>query len=683
LPHLPSHANQLFFNGLSLSNHPLIYGISSLNTLQLLHFLTNIHQHSHLSSSVNVANIGEYFLNIQLTYLHNQSQPNIIPSDITTAIQHNALQIPQDSLIITASPQHAQQLAQIFPNNNILLHSTSQYNFTLSHQNLNLNTIIQTKKPTLNIIEDQNFIYNLLPKIAQNPQDYTIVTTSYHNAQYIIQHLTFANIPFVNYTSYIPINNPLVALLSAIIKFKNPSSIMEFKSSLITILTSKFCTSQIHANQIQSVVFCKIFSLSLENRQQFCSDIIKQYQFLQPIISALLTSSPADIIANHFTMQNTISPQTINTIGQLSPTLATVATTYACQSLPNQQGIAIYQLNNAISINTPQVVLFNIFNQSLTKQHISQISHITQTAQTVTAFSNEPINQHSAILLRLSQFAVINLQTTQHQTHQLQLNNPSAIHSTFPTKLSLTAISKLVQNPAYFYFKYLLKLRHTSMQSSYYQDRGIVIHDIAQIISESLQQNKPQPHITATINSYIASQNLHFANQMTIANISQSILSFCTNLKNQGYTLHSEQEDSINIENTTITAKADLIISLGNNLTIYDYKTGSVPSFTDEISGKSPQLILESLIHSTKSNISINDLAYLYYSKGIIEQKSIATSRLKSYSLPELQQHIKQQIINLINYYTQGKVYSFNHQYKHKNEEDTAYWHLLRPSITL
>ena len=187
---------------------------------------------------------------------------------------------------------------------------------------------------------------------------------------------------------------------------------------------------------------------------------------------------------------------------------------------------------------------------------------------------------------------------------------PSFAQSTFfPDRISVTDIEMLIRNPYSFYAKKILNLKkcETIESDAKSSEFGIFIHDIID------QYSKAYNNITDDKLKYIIDISNNILNERLLSTTTKKVWSvkfsaiapefiqFDEERRNSGITIYSEAkgEMQINIAEKLlkITCIADRIeIDSKSNAIILDYKTGEVPSKNDVLSGKSPQLVIESLI---------------------------------------------------------------------------------------
>lgn len=206
-----------------------------------------------------------------------------------------------------------------------------------------------------------------------------------------------------------------------------------------------------------------------------------------------------------------------------------------------------------------------------------------------------------------------------------------------PSRISMSGIEKLIRNPYTFGLEYILKLRPTSaiFEQSMEKSFGILAHDtIASFSTDptiSFEEKYKifEPILDQKISRYTDDQVIK-----TLWKENLKISLKCWNeelVKFPQSKFYFEAQGKLKFEDIELNARADLIRDDYDKISIIDFKTGTLPSNSDVITGMFPQLSLEAFIVSQKGFESKNDLPIeMNYIKlsgkdGAFEIKTITT----------------------------------------------------------
>jgi hypothetical protein len=186
------------------------------------------------------------------------------------------------------------------------------------------------------------------------------------------------------------------------------------------------------------------------------------------------------------------------------------------------------------------------------------------------------------------------------QKHTKETPTPCPITITeTPTKLSATQIETLLENPLRFYYQHIKKLKEIPYKSQKELEIGNFIHKILEEITIKLQENPLFPFQEYIIKLFSGSKFFG----MEIFYI-KKILEVCQEISQSNNNISAEvKEIQTKVEtcNTTftITAKADRIDKNPQNITIFDYKTGTIKDYDKKIKkNKKIQLLIPALSFS-------------------------------------------------------------------------------------
>ncbi|HJD59222.1 MAG TPA: RecB family exonuclease [Rickettsia endosymbiont of Omalisus fontisbellaquei] len=190
----------------------------------------------------------------------------------------------------------------------------------------------------------------------------------------------------------------------------------------------------------------------------------------------------------------------------------------------------------------------------------------------------------------------------------------TALSTTFPTILSVTDIETLIRNPYGFYAKKILGLRKKDniWEEPKISDFGSFIHKVLEEYSKNYDKQYIDLNLldkqVALINignhilyGTILPTYTKKAWQIKLTAFSKAFILFDIerrkNCKEIYFEIKGELRLNIAGQDIKIIGIADRIeISKSNNITILDYKTGTIPTKKEIELGLSPQLIIESLM---------------------------------------------------------------------------------------
>lgn len=253
----------------------------------------------------------------------------------------------------------------------------------------------------------------------------------------------------------------------------------------------------------------------------------------------------------------------------------------------------------------------------------------------------------------------------------------------FPNRLSVSDIEMLMRNPYSFYAKKILGLRkqESIAASPKLSEFGTFVHNAIEAYTKSydqIAQDKAKRLIDIGFGILsrellpVATKKIWQTKFMTIA---EEFIAFDeqrrTNCKLVCSELAGEMLLNIAGQEIIITAKADRIeIDNENKAVIMDYKTGSVPSKKEVMTGLSPQLIIEALIALEGGfKTEVRGVKNLIYVKIASSKPYIQITEIEVTS-EELKQH-QQGLKELLEYYVTHKQFSLDidllkyNDYKH------------------
>ena len=180
-----------------------------------------------------------------------------------------------------------------------------------------------------------------------------------------------------------------------------------------------------------------------------------------------------------------------------------------------------------------------------------------------------------------------------------------------PNTFSVSDIELLMNNPYAFYAKKILKLSplYDILDPNYANRlRGIILHKALKSTA-SKNSNNIYENILSSIKTDIKLLGIdkyYFLDWIfKIKNIASYVSEY---IKMANYVEYPGSIE-LNVENQVIRIKciADMIIREGNQVTIIDYKTGSLPTYQDILSLNKPQMLIEALIAQKNGFYNINN----------------------------------------------------------------------------
>jgi ATP-dependent helicase/nuclease subunit B len=208
-------------------------------------------------------------------------------------------------------------------------------------------------------------------------------------------------------------------------------------------------------------------------------------------------------------------------------------------------------------------------------------------------------------------------------------------------KLSVTQVEKLIRDPYSVYALYILKLRKLEEVDKALDNLefGKFIHGTIDRFSRSYVAGKEAEHYFEAVMDCGRKQlssmiKFPLVRVIWLAQLKKTaswVINFeaMKHVKGKNIKIYTEEKGEIKIlledgNSFTLTCKADRIEILDGHATIIDFKTGSIPSKSDVLSGASPQLPLEALIllekgfdDLPKPKLAIDELNYISLSTGI------------------------------------------------------------------
>jgi ATP-dependent helicase/nuclease subunit B len=233
-----------------------------------------------------------------------------------------------------------------------------------------------------------------------------------------------------------------------------------------------------------------------------------------------------------------------------------------------------------------------------------------------------------------------------------------------PNILYPTNIEQLLRNPYGFFFRKILGIRKEfDIFSDVGQaEFGKIIHEFIEIITKT--NSEP----SKIIEDIFDKKNIPSANRNlwkdSIMVLSEKIVNLNQNVRINNGEIFCEQIGKIKIDsipNLEIAAIADRIEIYESKIVIADFKTGSVPSFVDVASSKSPQLIIEAIIlvnNGFEGILYQNQEIELVFYKLKTSDPYIEPKR-KTISYEEIIEH-QRGLVEFLNYYYKNEKSVFN-----------------------
>lgn len=243
---------------------------------------------------------------------------------------------------------------------------------------------------------------------------------------------------------------------------------------------------------------------------------------------------------------------------------------------------------------------------------------------------------------------------------------PKPALSLRPATLSVTQIEKLIRDPYSVYVSKILNLKKLERLEKVPDqlEFGNFIHQVIDELNKKYSNIK-QNEIFEELIACGKQKLVHIMHNPIVQKmwwprfqkIAEWIMDFEEFKRANGKTkVYSEVKGSISFMTSagafTLTAKADRIeVTENNTVCIIDFKTGTIPSNQDVISGFSPQLSLEALIASKGgfdiTIANVEELAYIQFSVG---SKLGATTNIKA-PITELVKETEEALLKLIELY--------------------------------
>ncbi|GAB4163164.1 MAG: PD-(D/E)XK nuclease family protein [Rickettsiaceae bacterium] len=235
----------------------------------------------------------------------------------------------------------------------------------------------------------------------------------------------------------------------------------------------------------------------------------------------------------------------------------------------------------------------------------------------------------------------------------------------FPDQLYATDIETLIRAPYNFYAKKILKLRKIEEidQRPNLAEFGNFFHSVVEQYTKAYQPflRDQKSHLMEVADSVLASSNIPShskrAWKIKFTALADEFITFDCSRRQNLARIFSEIEGTteINVNGRLINIKAiaDRIeVDNQNIATILDYKTGSVPTKKDILSGLSPQMLVEAIILSAGGfDIGTCNIAKLVYVKIGSSSPYISTTEL-AISAEDIDRH-KQGLTRLLEHYVQ------------------------------
>ena len=311
------------------------------------------------------------------------------------------------------------------------------------------------------------------------------------------------------------------------------------------------------------------------------------------------------------------------------------------------------------NINEQEFALHNILQNNNTiityNTHEKQISSMITIAQAFKPLHQRQVPKPSTSTPKN------NLQLTYNQTAPKQINRT----------LSITAICTLIMDPFMFYAKYILKLnpKDTIQIDAHKRKYGIIVHEMLEIYSKNPKINISEllKHIEqkleqSTSRTYsLASDKYHSTSVLTQYAKHSQAHHTCSAYSeaNTTITMPSPQGD------VRIIGRIDRLEIEDQKIKVIDYKTGSVPTKKEVLTGLKPQLSLLALmvrdgtVTCSNTNTPINipktqsaNIECEYWDLKPKRTAPLQTTHLNISSIPmdnQFLDHIKIELQELIN----------------------------------
>ncbi len=272
-----------------------------------------------------------------------------------------------------------------------------------------------------------------------------------------------------------------------------------------------------------------------------------------------------------------------------------------------------------------------------------------------------------------------------------QVNNSAECVYTdfFPKQLSATDIETLLRAPYNFYAKKILGLKKEKeiQDDPSLSEFGNYFHKVAELYTKNYELD--QSIALDKFNNYAEEllTNAIFPKQTKnfwlpkIRAIAKDFISFDNKRRQDATQIIAETKGEFLLDvydtKIKITAIADRIeITKKNKAVILDYKTGTIPTKKDILSGLSPQLIIESIIllEGGFSQLGNKETQSLVYVKINSQEPYISTIEI-AITRDDILKH-KNGLINLLHHYITTGKYPIEPNLMHYDD----YWHLARRS---
>ena len=272
----------------------------------------------------------------------------------------------------------------------------------------------------------------------------------------------------------------------------------------------------------------------------------------------------------------------------------------------------------------------------------------------------------------------------------------------FPSVLSVTDIETLIRNPYGFYAKKILGLRKKDniWEEPKISDFGNFIHKVLEEYSKNYDKQFINLNLLDKQNALINIGNHILYGtilpnytkktwQIKLTAFSKAFILFDIERRKNCKEIYFETKGELRLniagQDIKIIGIADRIeISKSNNITILDYKTGTIPTKKEIELGLSPQLIIESLMLLENGFLECNSISLLCHSCESGNPITIAYVKITStepyvqtteiaLSIETLNKH-KAGLIKLLEYYVTNKSFSCDLNLSKYND----YLHLSR-----
>lgn len=361
--------------------------------------------------------------------------------------------------------------------------------------------------------------------------------------------------------------------------------------------------------------------------------------------------------------------------------LGEAATFFLCtEDIPLQEdGLAIGQYD--IMHKVPSIA------HETSLYHLGQLSLMTNHSYLVvgnSALSN-PLLQY---IVSTTELACENISPNKQDIHVYKPRSPISISPPLearPRRISVTSIGLLVQNPAIFCIKHILKLQTIGeFHGATKRNFGIIIHSIAEQVANNI----------ANISSHDAMENFirliadqydqccNVLERPLLHGWIRAIYELYQSIIMQGGKIFAEVPGSIDIANINITCTADSIVITNEEAKIYDFKTGSHATVAEEMRGVNPQLLCEAVIFKhlgfhlpMQHTAPLTDVAYITFSNSDKIDLHYF-SKTRNFAFDQAVEQIFTHLQELLVFYQQSSNAYLDLENYTKQED--VYLHLLR-----